>query len=121
MKFTVAQPVKVKSRKEGLYLFMKFMHGDADKYETVMVLQTSDDAEGHKTLEEAIECIKTVQLIMDRDHMSEKIDKLIWASPLSDDWLGDVTADHQFRASCEDYYVRYFDKSGIEYEVLIGE
>jgi hypothetical protein len=119
MLFMIGNPVPAETIEPGFYLVMDFMHGDADKYETLRVLHVDDTDQGRQELEEAIELTIRAQKLMapgggcDAEAGSE----ILYDTVVGDEWPGDVTADHQFKARCQAYYVRYFDDCGVEYEV----
>ena len=119
MKFTIGKTVPQETIEPGFYLVMDFMHGDADRYETLRVLRVDDTPQGRQELTEAIELVDRVREAMkDGGGRSRREgSRLLGDDLLGEEWPGDVTADHEFKAACQDYRVRYFDDCGVEYEV----
>ena len=123
MQFTIGKTVPDEGIEPGLYLVMDFMHGDGDRYETLRVFRVDNTPQGRQELEDAIELTRRAQKLMapggGRD--AEAGSEILYDTVVGDEWPGDVTADHQFKARCNAYYVRYFDDCGVEYEVDIAE
>ena len=137
MKFKVLNPLPVD--KEGFYIEIEFMHGDADgdTFETVGPFTT-------KHFEEAGEFVTFIEAVIDGGYPSQRgqdksnwpkhyerflegdwpedLEEPDWAtfdSPFYICWPGDHTADYQFRASMRRYKAYFINELGSKIAVEV--
>ncbi len=123
MQFTIGTSLSNKNPKHSFVVMMKFMHGDGDAYSTEKVGTFSADTKLDKKGRALEDMIKLMRRIDDLGYIedNEKLYTLPNFEAFGIDWPGDSTTDFQENANLDEWYVRYFDAAGHEYEVAISD